>query len=137
MFCWCIREDVDGDEDDGHADDVIEGEVCADPEIGEDAGGNGFDAGNDAGFDGADFGDTSEEGSEGENGTNEDETREGQHTVEADGGLVVKGACDNRQTDTADEHGPGGDRQAAPFLNDADRDDVVGGKENRRGNAPK
>ena len=53
MFCWCICEDVDGDEDDGHADDVIEGEVGADPEIGEDAGGNGFDAGDDAGFDGA------------------------------------------------------------------------------------
>lgn len=137
MFCWRIREDVDGDKDDGHADDVIEGEVGADPEIGEDAGGNGFNAGDDAGFDGADFGNTCEKGGEAKNGANHNKTCKSQNAVEADGGLVVKGTCDNRKADAADEHGPSGDRQAAPFLNDADRNDVVGSEKDRRGNAPK
>lgn len=125
-FGWCVCENVDSNEDNGHADDVIEGEMGANPEVGENTGGDGFDAGNDAGFDRANFCNTGQEGGKSKDGADDDKTGEGEHAVQANGWLIAEGASDDGEHNATNEHGPSCDRKTAPFLDDADRNNVVG-----------
>lgn len=131
-----VCENVDGDEDDRHADDVVEGEMGADPDKGENARGDRLDRSDDARLHRTDLGDAGEKCCERENRADDDEPAKGEHAVEAERWLVIQRARQKREHDAADEHAEPRHRQAAPALDDADGDDVMGSEKNRRRHAP-